>query len=82
MYETSAEGVFACGDARMGQSLVVTAIAEGRKCARMIDRHLCERNGRAPGPQDPDAHFIEIPAKTAGTITTAHRVVQLPEDAE
>ncbi len=39
-YETSAEGVFAAGDARVGQSLVVTAIAEGRRCARLADRSL------------------------------------------
>ena len=39
-YETSAEGVFAAGDARVGQSLVVTAIAEGRRCARLADRAL------------------------------------------
>jgi glutamate synthase (NADPH/NADH) small chain len=39
-FETSTPGVFACGDARIGQSLIVTAIAEGRKCARMVDRHL------------------------------------------
>ena len=37
---TSVDGVFACGDARIGQSLVVTAIAEGRRCARVVDRHL------------------------------------------
>jgi glutamate synthase (NADPH) small chain len=42
-YETSAEGVFAAGDARVGQSLVVTAIAEGRRCARLADRHLRTR---------------------------------------
>ena len=39
-YETSHHGVFAAGDARIGQSLVVTAIAEGRRCARVVDRHL------------------------------------------
>ena len=39
-YETSEPGVFACGDARRGQSLVVTAIAEGRRCARAVDRWL------------------------------------------
>jgi glutamate synthase (NADPH/NADH) small chain len=39
-FETSAPGVFAAGDARIGQSLIVTAIAEGRKCARIVDRHL------------------------------------------
>ena len=39
-FATSVPGVFACGDARRGQSLVVTAIAEGRRCARAIDRWL------------------------------------------
>jgi glutamate synthase (NADPH/NADH) small chain len=39
-FATSVRGVFACGDARRGQSLVVTAIAEGRRCARAIDRYL------------------------------------------
>jgi glutamate synthase (NADPH/NADH) small chain len=37
---TSIDGVFSCGDARRGQSLVVTAIAEGRRCARAVDRWL------------------------------------------
>jgi glutamate synthase (NADPH/NADH) small chain len=39
-YETSHANVFAAGDARRGQSLVVTAIDEGRRCARIVDRHL------------------------------------------
>ena len=39
-FTTSAEGVFAAGDARVGQSLIVTAIADGRRCARIVDRHL------------------------------------------
>jgi len=39
-YATSHPGVFAAGDARIGQSLVVNAIAEGRRCARVVDRHL------------------------------------------
>jgi glutamate synthase (NADPH/NADH) small chain len=37
---TEAEGVFACGDARRGPSLVVWAIAEGRDAARNIDTYL------------------------------------------
>lgn len=37
---TSAPGVFACGDARRGASLVVWAIREGRDAAREIDAHL------------------------------------------
>ena len=39
-YKTTAAKVFACGDARRGQSLVVWAIREGRQCARGIDQFL------------------------------------------
>ena len=39
-FATSRENVFAAGDARRGQSLVVTAIAEGRRCAAAVERHL------------------------------------------
>ena len=39
-YATSHPAVFAAGDARIGQSLIVNAIAEGRRCARVVDRHL------------------------------------------
>ena len=39
-YATSAPGVFAAGDARRGQSLVVWAIAEGRECATAVDGAL------------------------------------------
>jgi glutamate synthase (NADPH) small chain len=39
-YMSSVPGVFAAGDMRRGQSLVVWAIAEGRKAAEGIDRYL------------------------------------------
>jgi len=39
-YATSVPGVFAAGDARRGQSLVVWALAEGRKAARAVDQYL------------------------------------------
>jgi len=39
-YRTSAYNIFACGDARRGQSLVVWAIREGRQCARAVDEFL------------------------------------------
>jgi glutamate synthase (NADPH) small chain len=39
-YRTSAANVFACGDMRRGQSLVVWAIREGRQCARAVDEFL------------------------------------------
>jgi glutamate synthase (NADPH/NADH) small chain len=45
-FSASAEGVFAAGDGRIGQSLIVTAIAEGRRCARVVDGWLrARRNG-------------------------------------
>ncbi len=39
-YRTSAGRVFACGDMRRGQSLVVWAIREGRQAARAVDQYL------------------------------------------
>ena len=41
-FKTSVDDVYAAGDVRVGASLVVTAIAEGRRCARMVDRALRE----------------------------------------
>ena len=39
-FATSKDGVFACGDAGRGQSLVVWAISEGRSCAAAVDEYL------------------------------------------
>ena len=39
-YKASRDKVFACGDMRRGQSLVVWAIREGRQCARGVDEYL------------------------------------------
>ncbi|MDM5199192.1 glutamate synthase subunit beta [Fictibacillus enclensis] len=39
-YRTNVEGVFAAGDARRGQSLIVWAIQEGREAAREVDKYL------------------------------------------
>jgi glutamate synthase (NADPH/NADH) small chain len=39
-YRTSRDGLFAAGDMRRGQSLVVWAIREGRQCARAMDQFL------------------------------------------
>jgi glutamate synthase (NADPH/NADH) small chain len=41
-FATSVPGVFAAGDARRGQSLIVWAIDEGRRCARAVDTWLAE----------------------------------------
>ena len=47
-YATSVEGVFAAGDARRGQSLIVWAINEGRLCAEQVDT-LARARGRDEG---------------------------------
>ena len=39
-YQTNIPKVFAAGDMRRGQSLVVWAIREGRQCAQAVDRYL------------------------------------------
>jgi glutamate synthase (NADPH/NADH) small chain len=55
-YRSSTPGVYACGDARIGQSLVVTAIAEGRKCARVVNKDL------GGSPMDADREMLAIGA--------------------
>lgn len=53
-YATSRQGVFAAGDARRGQSLVVWAISEGREAARAVDLYLMGAS--------------QLPAKGAGDL--------------
>ena len=51
-FTTSVEGIFAAGDCRRGQSLVVWAIAEGRGAAWAIDEYLVGQSSLpAPGIQ-------------------------------
>jgi glutamate synthase (NADPH) small chain len=47
-YMSSVEGIFAAGDMRRGQSLVVWAIAEGRKAAVAVDRYLAQKPVASP----------------------------------
>jgi glutamate synthase (NADPH/NADH) small chain len=47
-YMTSVDGIFAAGDMRRGQSLVVWAIAEGRKAAAAVDRYLAAKASHLP----------------------------------
>jgi glutamate synthase (NADPH/NADH) small chain len=44
---TSVDGIFAAGDMRRGQSLVVWAISEGRKAAAAVDRYLAVKQPTA-----------------------------------
>lgn len=68
-YATNLQGVFAAGDCRRGQSLVVWAIAEGRQAAAQVDKFLMKDeepveedevivngngNGRPKGQQYPE----------------------------
>ncbi len=48
-FESTSEGVFVCGDAGRGQSLIVWAIAEGRAAAAAVDRSLMGRT-QLPAP--------------------------------
>ena len=47
-YMSSVDGVFAAGDMRRGQSLVVWAIAEGRKAAAAVDAYLNAQTEAVP----------------------------------
>jgi glutamate synthase (NADPH/NADH) small chain len=53
-WRTSADGVYACGDASRGASLVVWAIAEGRACAAAVDGELTGASD-LPDPVAPHA---------------------------
>jgi glutamate synthase (NADPH/NADH) small chain len=56
---SSVPGVFAAGDMRRGQSLVVWAIAEGRKAAASVESYL--RMNREPGvPAGPDGRGARL----------------------
>jgi glutamate synthase (NADPH/NADH) small chain len=53
-WQTTAPGVFVCGDAHRGASLVVWAIAEGRSVANAVDAHLTGASD-LPAPVHPTA---------------------------
>jgi glutamate synthase (NADPH) small chain len=53
-WQTSAPGVFVCGDAHRGASLIVWAIAEGRSVAHAVDAFLTGRSN-LPAPVHPTA---------------------------
>ena len=47
-YASSVPGVYACGDMRRGQSLIVWAIAEGREAAHNVDTFLMQNESKLP----------------------------------
>ncbi|HYU83744.1 MAG TPA: glutamate synthase subunit beta [Kribbellaceae bacterium] len=58
-YQSSEEGVFVCGDAGRGQSLIVWAIAEGRSCAAGVDAYLTG-SSTLPVPIPPTARPLTV----------------------
>jgi glutamate synthase (NADPH) small chain len=66
-FATSVPGVFAAGDCRRGQSLVVWAINEGRGAARAIDEFLM------------GASALPAPGITLGSALAVWRFVRPPQ---
>jgi glutamate synthase (NADPH/NADH) small chain len=58
-YSTATEGVFICGDAGRGQSLIVWAIAEGRSAAASVDKFLTGHT-QLPSPIEPTARPLMV----------------------
>ena len=58
-YATAAEGVYVCGDAGRGQSLIVWAIAEGRSAASAVDTYLSGHT-QLPFPIEPTARPLMV----------------------
>ena len=59
-FQTTVPGVFACGDAGRGQSLVVWAIAEGRSCAHGVDAFLNGHPSPLPRPIGPQVRRLML----------------------
>jgi glutamate synthase (NADPH) small chain len=58
-YATDVDGVFVCGDAGRGQSLIVWAISEGRACAAGVDEYL-SGSTKLPRPIPPTARPMMV----------------------
>jgi glutamate synthase (NADPH/NADH) small chain len=58
-YATNVPGVFVCGDAGRGQSLIVWAIAEGRACASGVDKFM-SGSTKLPKPIPPTARQMMV----------------------
>ncbi|KAJ0458321.1 putative glutamate synthase (NADH) [Helianthus annuus] len=63
-FSTNVEGVFAAGDCRRGQSLVVWAISEGRQAAAQVDKFLMK------GEEDVESRLYEEKVKEQQAVRT------------
>ncbi len=59
-YMTSVPGIFAAGDMRRGQSLVVWAISEGRKAAESIDQYLKQPSAGIVAAEATSGHIARV----------------------
>jgi glutamate synthase (NADPH/NADH) small chain len=60
LFATNQDGVFVCGDAGRGQSLIVWAIAEGRSVAHGVDSYLTGKTSHLPRPIAPTARPLTL----------------------
>ena len=58
-FATTEEGIFVCGDAGRGQSLIVWAIAEGRSAASAVDEYLMGET-QLPAPIEPTSRSLTV----------------------
>ena len=58
-FATSVDGIFVCGDAGRGQSLIVWAIAEGRSAAKSVDEYLMGET-QLPAPIAPTTRSLMV----------------------
>jgi glutamate synthase (NADPH/NADH) len=68
-FSTNVEGVFAAGDCRRGQSLVVWAISEGRQAAARVDKYLM-KDGSASGTTEGQEEFARQQDSNRQTVMT------------
>ena len=72
-YMTSVEGIFAAGDMRRGQSLVVWAISEGRKAAEAMNHYLFAKKAAAAGKPPRAGVRCRWPCSRSGAIGCRRR---------
>ncbi|CAI5947281.1 unnamed protein product [Closterium sp. NIES-64] len=70
-FATNLEGVFAAGDCRRGQSLVVWAIAEGRGAAANIDAYVMRGEEVDMAPEERE--LVEVAARAVVAVDAAER---------
>ncbi|GLI65807.1 hypothetical protein VaNZ11_009430 [Volvox africanus] len=78
-FATSIPGVFAAGDCRRGQSLVVWAIREGRDAAAAVDKYLTKQSGNNlfAQPLEVQGGIFDV----SGTVILRPSIHSLPRDA-